>query len=86
MRLGQTFTIEPILTLGSRHHSPWPDGWTLVTSDLSLAAQFEHTLLITEGGAEVLTAPPPGEDSSSGGGGSSGSVSSAGGGGAAVAG
>jgi methionyl aminopeptidase len=55
MRLGQTFTIEPILTLGSRHHRAWADGWTLVTADGSLAAQFEHTLMITEAGAEVLT-------------------------------
>lgn len=61
MQLGQTFTIEPILTLGSRHHEAWPDGWTLVTRDRSLAAQFEHTLLITEGGAEVLTRPPGGD-------------------------
>ncbi|GBF92100.1 methionine aminopeptidase [Raphidocelis subcapitata] len=59
MVLGQTFTIEPILTLGSRHHRCWPDGWTLVTLDGSLAAQFEHTLLITEDGAEVLTKAPP---------------------------
>lgn len=58
MQLGQTFTIEPILTLGSRHHRCWTDGWTLVTVDGSLAAQFEHTLIITEGGAEVLTVAP----------------------------
>jgi methionine aminopeptidase len=55
MQRGQTFTIEPILTLGSRHHRCWSDGWTLVTADGSLAAQFEHTLLITDGGAEVMT-------------------------------
>jgi hypothetical protein len=52
---GQTFTIEPILTLGSREHRMWEDGWTLVTVDGSLAAQFEHTLLVTEEGVEVLT-------------------------------
>jgi methionyl aminopeptidase len=52
---GQTFTIEPILTLGSRHHRGWPDGWTLVTVDGSLSAQFEHTLLVTGEGLEVLT-------------------------------
>jgi methionyl aminopeptidase len=59
MRLHQTFTIEPILTLGTRITRLWPDGWTVVTADGSLAAQFEHTLLITEGGCEVLTALPP---------------------------
>ena len=52
---GQTFTIEPILTLGSREHRMWEDGWTLVTVDGSLAAQFEHTLLVTEVGVEVVT-------------------------------
>ena len=44
---------------GARHHRCWPDGWTVVTADGSLAAQFEHTLLITEDGAEVLTKAPP---------------------------
>jgi hypothetical protein len=124
MQLGQTFTIEPILTLGGRHHRCLPDGWTLVTRDGSLAAQvpaagglashagarwgapgpaalrlgncslrgrrlrahpshlfrkpskpsnpskpskpskpkFEHTLIITEDGAEVLTVAPEEED------------------------
>lgn len=52
---GQTFTIEPILTLGSIDCVAWDDNWTTLTADGSLAAQFEHTLLITRTGAEVLT-------------------------------
>ncbi|KAK1279536.1 hypothetical protein QJS04_geneDACA003089 [Acorus gramineus] len=49
---GQTFTIEPILTMGSIECITWDDGWTTVTADGSPAAQFEHTLLITRTGAE----------------------------------
>lgn len=52
-----TFTIEPMLTCGSADVEVWDDGWTAVTSDRSLTAQFEHTLLITHSGAEVLTVP-----------------------------
>ncbi|KAF7018032.1 unnamed protein product [Triticum aestivum] len=54
---GQTFTIEPILTMGSSsiECDMWEDGWTAVTTDGSLAAQFEHTILITRTGAEILT-------------------------------
>ncbi|XP_072950874.1 methionine aminopeptidase 1B, chloroplastic-like [Typha angustifolia] len=52
---GQTFTIEPILTMGSIECLTWEDGWTTVTADGSRAAQFEHTILITRTGAEVLT-------------------------------
>jgi hypothetical protein len=66
MAVGQTFTIEPILTLGSRRHRCLNDGWTLVTADGSLAAQFEHTVLITEGGAEVLTVAGDGGDDDDG--------------------
>eukprot|EP00882_Tetradesmus_deserticola_P032718 GHRQ01037271.1.p2 GENE.GHRQ01037271.1~~GHRQ01037271.1.p2 ORF type:complete len:104 (+),score=40.19 GHRQ01037271.1:445-756(+) len=55
MAVGQTFTIEPILTLGGRKVCTWPDGWTVVTADGSLTAQFEHTLLVTADGVEVLT-------------------------------
>ncbi|KAH9312752.1 hypothetical protein KI387_027787, partial [Taxus chinensis] len=55
MVAGQTFTIEPILVLGSTDCKVWKDNWTTVTTDGSLAAQFEHTLLITETGAEILT-------------------------------
>ncbi len=54
---GMTFTIEPMLTMGSWNAKMWKDGWTAVTSDLSRSAQFEHTLLITEDGAEILTQP-----------------------------
>ncbi|CAG9467397.1 unnamed protein product [Pedinophyceae sp. YPF-701] len=55
MQLNQTFTIEPIFTLGSDRYRMWDDKWTAVTRDGSLAAQHEHTLLITENGAEILT-------------------------------
>ncbi|KAL6843723.1 hypothetical protein ACP4OV_026294 [Aristida adscensionis] len=52
---GQTFTIEPILSMGSIDCDMWDDGWTAVTTDGSWAAQFEHTILITKNGAEILT-------------------------------
>ncbi len=52
---GMTFTIEPMLTLGSTDWDLWEDGWTATTSDRSRTAQFEHTLLVTRDGAEVLT-------------------------------
>lgn len=52
---GETFTIEPILTLGSIDCIEWPDNWTTLTDDGSPAAQFEHTILITKTGAEILT-------------------------------
>lgn len=55
MVIGQTFTIEPMLTIGSIDHIMWNDNWTVVTADGSLSAQFEHTLLITENGVEILT-------------------------------
>ncbi|CAA6658883.1 unnamed protein product [Spirodela intermedia] len=55
MVLGQTFTIEPMLTMGSINSVIWADNWTAVTEDGSLSAQFEHTILITENGAEILT-------------------------------
>ena len=50
------FTIEPMISLGSYRDKTWPDDWTSVTVDGSRAAQFEHTLLITENGVEILTA------------------------------
>ncbi|KAH9897502.1 methionine aminopeptidase 1 [Xylariomycetidae sp. FL2044] len=53
---GMTFTIEPILTLGSNREVAWPDDWTNATADGKRTAQFEHTLLVTETGVEVLTA------------------------------
>jgi methionyl aminopeptidase len=54
---GMTFTIEPMITLGSGDWYMWDDGWTVLTADGSRCAQFEHTLVVTEGGAEVLTRP-----------------------------
>ncbi|KAG0479264.1 hypothetical protein HPP92_010122 [Vanilla planifolia] len=52
---GQTFTIEPILTMGTIECVTWDDGWTTLTADGLPAAQFEHTILITRTGAEILT-------------------------------
>ncbi len=54
---GMTFTIEPMITMGSWQHQLWDDGWTAVTVDRRRTAQFEHTLLVTDDGAEVLTTP-----------------------------
>jgi methionyl aminopeptidase len=54
---GMTFTIEPMLTLGTIEYEIWPDNWTVVTKDRKRTAQFEHTLLVTDGGAEILTLP-----------------------------
>ena len=54
---GMTFTIEPMLNLGSHEWTMWPDGWTVVTKDLRRSAQFEHTVLVTSTGAEILTTP-----------------------------
>ncbi|MEO6944048.1 MAG: type I methionyl aminopeptidase [Lacisediminihabitans sp.] len=54
---GMVFTIEPMLTLGRADWEMWPDGWTVVTRDRSLSAQCEHTLVVTERGAEILTLP-----------------------------
>ncbi|CAL0311545.1 unnamed protein product [Lupinus luteus] len=55
MMLNQTFTIEPMLTMGSINPVMWNDNWTVVTQDGSLSAQFEHTILITPDGAEIMT-------------------------------
>jgi len=55
MQLGTTFTIEPVLTEGTPEWITWSDGWTVATADAKRAAQFEHTVLITEQGCEVLT-------------------------------
>jgi methionyl aminopeptidase len=57
MQVGMVFTIEPMLTLGTHKWTMWPDGWTVVTADKSITAQFEHTLVVTETGAEILTLP-----------------------------
>lgn len=53
---GMCFTIEPMITLGNHRDKTWPDNWTSVTVDGSRTAQFEHTLLVTEKGVEILTA------------------------------
>ncbi|MCK0114086.1 type I methionyl aminopeptidase [Ornithinimicrobium sp. F0845] len=54
---GMTFTIEPMLNLGTPDWTEWDDGWTVVTADLRRSAQFEHMILITETGNEILTLP-----------------------------
>jgi methionyl aminopeptidase len=58
-----TFTIEPMINAGKRDIKEMGDGWTIVTKDRSLSAQWEHTILVTETGYEVLTlsagSPPP---------------------------
>ncbi len=55
---GMTFTIEPMINAGKRDIRQLADGWTIVTSDHSLSAQYEHTVLVTETGHEVLTVSP----------------------------
>lgn len=55
MQSGMTFTVEPMLTLGTIEYDLWDDGWTVVTKDRQRSAQFEHTVLVTESGHEILT-------------------------------
>jgi methionyl aminopeptidase len=57
IEIGMVFTIEPMLTLGSIEWDLWADDWTVVTRDRSITAQFEHTMVVTERGAEILTLP-----------------------------
>ncbi|MBS4943167.1 MAG: type I methionyl aminopeptidase [Actinomyces graevenitzii] len=57
MEVGMVFTIEPMLTLGTIEWEQWDDGWTVVTKDRSRTAQLEHTLVVTEDGADILTLP-----------------------------
>lgn len=52
---GMTFTIEPMITLGDYEGEMWDDGWTVTTKDKSWTAQFEHTIVVTETGSEILT-------------------------------
>ncbi len=63
LKPGMIFTIEPMINAGKAAISELPDGWTIVTKDRSLSAQWEHTVVVTETGIEVLTlsdkAPPP---------------------------
>ncbi|MEY4997737.1 MAG: hypothetical protein RLY59_1141 [Actinomycetota bacterium] len=55
MEVGMVFTIEPMLTLGTHEWDMWADDWTVTTKDKSWTAQFEHTLVVTETGADILT-------------------------------
>lgn len=55
LKAGMTFTIEPMINAGKRHVRQLPDGWTVVTKDRSLSAQWEHTILVTDDGYEILT-------------------------------
>jgi methionyl aminopeptidase len=57
MEVGMVFTIEPMLTLGGTAWDLWADDWTVTTRDRSITAQFEHTLVVTETGADILTLP-----------------------------
>jgi methionyl aminopeptidase len=54
---GMTFTIEPMINLGVIDYDIWDDGWTVVTKDRKRTAQFEHTILVTDDGSEILTLP-----------------------------
>lgn len=58
LKPGMTFTIEPMINLGKRHCKLLSDEWTVVTKDKKVSAQFEHTILITESGNEILTLDP----------------------------
>jgi methionyl aminopeptidase len=55
LQAGMVFTIEPMINAGKRHTRVLPDGWTVVTKDHSLSAQWEHMVLVTPTGYEVLT-------------------------------
>ena len=57
MEVGMTFTIEPMLNLGTHKWDMWKDDWTVVTKDRKRSAQFEHTLVVTTEGAQILTLP-----------------------------
>lgn len=62
---GMTFTVEPMINAGSNRLDMWDDGWTVTTRDLQRSAQFEHTVLVTDDGHELLTVPadgPPAEE------------------------
>ena len=64
LKEGMTFTIEPMINEGARHTKVLPDGWTVVTKDRKLSAQWEHMVAVTDDGVDVLTLaagqqPPP---------------------------
>ena len=58
LKPGMTFTVEPMINAGKPHTKSLPDGWTVVTKDHSLSAQWEHTVAVTEDGFEILTPWP----------------------------
>ena len=62
LRPGMFFTVEPMINLGRPHVKVLSDGWTAVTRDRSLSAQFEHTVAVTDGGVEIFTLSPKGLD------------------------
>jgi methionyl aminopeptidase len=62
LRPGMFFTVEPMINLGRPHVKVRPDGWTAVTRDRSLSAQFEHTVAVTNNGVEIFTLSPRGLD------------------------
>jgi methionyl aminopeptidase len=62
LKAGMFFTVEPMINLGKPHVKLLSDGWTAVTKDRSLSAQFEHTVAVTEAGAEIFTSSPAGLD------------------------
>ena len=57
LETGMTFTVEPMINLGTHRWRMWDDGWTVVTADGRRSAQFEHTVLVTDTGVEILTLP-----------------------------
>ncbi len=63
IEVGMVFTIEPMLTLGQIAWEEWPDGWTITTKDKGRSAQWEHTVVVTPQGAEILTLPTNGKTS-----------------------
>ena len=67
MEPGMTFTIEPMIAVGAWQPRLWDDGWTAVTTDGKRTAQFEHTMVVTDDGCELLTLHPDGAWSGSGG-------------------
>ena len=56
MKKGHVFTVEPMINLGTYQDTTWGDNWTAVTTDGKRSAQFEHTVLVTDTGCEILTA------------------------------
>ena len=62
LEVGMTFTIEPMITLGTYDYEIWGDEWTVVTKDRRWTAQFEHTLVVTETGCDILTLPTGSEE------------------------